>query len=740
MSPTGNFLRPALLELLSALAAIPALLRLSDTPTTDHDIPSDFLGVNVAAATDPETDAFILSELNKLKIYQVRMDFSYDSPDGPAARLLDSLLAGGFKVWLKLLPPRDDAGQMAADAAVQQRWQAFVETVFERYGDGVETFEIGATPNRRRWSGFSPRSYIATWRIAKQVAASQGLKLAGPNVSDFEPLYNLVLLGLMRRSGGAPDVHSDNLFVERVVEPEAWDHRVLGWPLAGVLKLNLIKKARILADIGSRRGSEIFACAYTLWTSKRLARRNAWPERKASDYLLRFIALAAGSTALRRVYWGPLICSRDGLIHDAGGEYPQVDQVTHYAAVRGGQESFQRTPALASLRLAQSVLPGARLLRFAHDPSGLSLCMLRAANEYRYLAWYRDAGSRPLAEVSCAAALAGATCRDATGREIDTPVVIGESPLCFSSDRDDLFDWQRLPVANSVPVTVHLDTPDYLTINQVCGPWQSALILRRGSQQADLSLLEQLRPESIANLDELRVLRDARNRIWNIHDPRHEGRELSVKLNRVKGIKRLTYRFRPSKGRRHWNNACRMLRAGVATPSPVAFYEEPISSGIKDSWYICEYIPEAFSCREVFAAFRDGASDYRGLSKASWFELLSSFVCTMHNRQIVHRDLSSGNLLLREGETGAIEPMLIDIGRAWIWAGPGSRVKSRHRLQDLIRICYKLNWQDREDFIKRYQGHGDTQLGSLWRIPFHYYDAKQRVKKSLKRRRKKQRR
>jgi len=102
----------------------------------------------------------------------------------------------------------------------------------------------------------------------------------------------------------------------------------------------------------------------------------------------------------------------------------------------------------------------------------------------------------------------------------------------------------------------------------------------------------------------------------------------------------------------------------------------------------------------------------------------------MHNRQIGHRDLSSGNLLLHQLSDGSIQPMAIDIGRAWL--GRGSGIGQRHRLLDLIRIAYKLNWQDRVSFIEAYESHMGRRLSPLWRIPFHYYDTKQGLKKSLK--------
>ena len=109
----------------------------------------------------------------------------------------------------------------------------------------------------------------------------------------------------------------------------------------------------------------------------------------------------------------------------------------------------------------------------------------------------------------------------------------------------------------------------------------------------------------------------------------------------------------------------------------------------------------------------------------------------MHDKQVIHRDLSAGNLLLEPMADGSIRPQAIDIGRAWIWSGPGSRVRLRHRMLDLIRIAYKLGWDDRHRFIECYESHLGKALSPLWRVPFFYYDSKQSIKKSLKGKRRK---
>lgn len=735
----------AALEFFKASAQCFRLLSLDHLPRAGDRIDDNFFGVNVAPGDDPATDCYILERLHQLGVRQVRMDFSYDSWESPAERLLQHLLDADIDVMLDLLPPRAEAELLYDDVEAQQRWITFLQRVFAVYSDRVSCFEIGNTPNRGRWSGFSSRSFLMAGYLASTEANSRGIRLAGPNVSDFEPLFNATYLRLLKRLGAAPTVHTDNLFVERVVEPEAYDHRVLGWVARGPLKLNLVKKARILQALGAESGCTEFMCTYTCWTLKRLSRRSAWPEQKRVDYLVRYLALAAASGALSRVYWGPLICSRDGLIDDDANGYPLVDQVSFYQKVRGSAASFYPVPAFDALGYVVRQLAGADCVAVAQEEDGLSLFAYRTKDHrHLLLAWCCDAATRPLTQVLSEEDRQQARYFSACGDALPEPVVINENPLFIELDSPAVTALKphecKFLHSEKIRSIVHLSSPRWQSVAFAEESRVGARMLRADRQQFDLSRADELLPEAVSRLEELEVLRDVRNRLWNVRDPRGICDRVTVKLNRVGGARRISYRFRPSKGRRHWNNACHMLRRGVDTPLPIAFYESPDRPGIRDSWYLCEFIPDAFSARDIYAAFRQGDSQYRGRDQDFWYDLIAGFVCRMHDKQIVHRDLSAGNLLIRTRPDGRFQPMVIDIGRAWVWPGPGSKVRHRHRMLDLIRIAYKLSWADRSRFVVYYEAHLGRALSPLWRIPFMYYDSKQALKKSLKKRKKRGRR
>ncbi len=700
-------------------------------------IPEGFFGINIASSEDERCDDYVLARLRELGINNVRMGFSYCSFDGPVTRFLDKLLDEKFEVSLVVLPPLDMARKMLADKGAQEQWRAFVAEVFSRYAQRVEVFEIGSTPNRKKWSGFCPRSYLQAWDIACEAAKDHAVILAGPNIQDFEPLYNAVILSAMGRISRAPDIHTNNLFVERVIEPEAYDHRVLGRWATNLLKLNLVKKARILQSLGKKAGSQKTFSTCKFWSTKRLRRWSLYPQDKKVDYLARYLLLAATSGSLGRVYWGPMICGRDGLIDDLAEDYPTIDHSSFYKRVRGDVEDFTVTPAFFALGYVAQRLRNAYCDWAFSDANGVSLFAFTGAdNEVFHVCWCRDSQAYRLDELYSAEQLAGAIFTNACGKIVDSPVAINERPLFIDFPR---LTNQQLPERRSMLKKCKTDIL-YVALPKVQAlPWKNRHWRGAFTTTDELpspTLGDQLAPDEVVQKAELAVLRDRRNRLWNIAHPLDGRRQLTVKFNRPRGSKRLLYLCKPSKGLRHWNTASKMLQKGISTPLPVAFYERHRNSGVRDSYYICQYIPGAFSSRQVCNAFRQGQTEYRGLDKQQWFDLLTGFICNMHNAGILHRDLSVGNLILTQEDDGKITPYLIDIGRAKLMK---KALVGRMRILDLIRICYKLDWPDRELLIQCYCKNWGQSLPSYWRLAVKYYDIKQGSKKYLKGKLKKKR-
>lgn len=716
-------------------------------------IENDFFGVNIAPSDDIECENYIVSRLDELGVRHVRMDFSYCSFGGDAERLLQRVLENNLTVFLNVFPPDTEAKILATDQGAMQRWRDFVKSVFDKYHASVAVFEIGNTPNRGRWSGFGNRDFLMAWEIACEELTPYNIKLAGPNVSDFEPLYNILFLSAMRRFSRVPHIHTDNLFVERVVEPEEYDHRVLGRLLKSPLSLNLVKKMRVLDKIGQRFGVDVSYCTYNCWTVKRLARKSTNPEQKKVDYLLRYLILAAASNSMKRVYWGPLLSNRDGLI-DCGGEgYPDIDNVSFYKEIIGSQDGFKIRPAFIAMKKLVDLLSGSICIQGISADNGINHFVFTKGERDLHIVWCRDAQTIPLTSVYSQRLESHGLLeyRDSLGEKLHSrPEVVSEQPLFILTHANDTELRPEVDVLKSMNVNkdVMLAKPGQQAVPVELDHWRGALMLRNNSSLSEL--VAHLLPEAIQSLPVNKVLRDTRNRLWTVDEPgflsagltgesrqgdgesvSQEKKQLTVKLNRAKGIKKFTYRFVASKGKRHWDNASHMLRRGIRTPEPVAYFERYTNSGIKENYYICRYIENACSARDVFNAFNRGDKEFRGFSKEHMFADLAGFICNMHNQRIIHRDLSSGNLMMAMNDAdNGFDLYMIDVGRAKM--GFNERLSARQRFIDLMRICYKLNWADRELFVDQYNNHFGSVVSRWWRLPLYFYETKQTLKKRLK--------
>lgn len=724
----------------SAARQLPAWVRERHAFNQPVAVDAEMLGVNIATSDDPDCDDYVVASLRELGVRHVRMDFSYGSRGGPAERLLHRVLAEGFGVFLDILPPLEDAQVLHRDMAAQERWRRFVRQVLADCGDGLVAVEIGATPNRGKWSGFSMGSFMAAWVIAAEEAEGLPIPLAGPNISDFEPLYNWAFLRAMRRSGRVSDIHTNNLFVERAIQPELYDNRVFGRWAGQRFKLNLFKKTRVLASISQAFGIDQTYCTYTCWTLKRLKRWNVDAEDKSADFLLRYLTIAAASGAFNRVYWGPLICSRDGLISCANDNYPQTDNVSFYESVRGEVKDFRKTAAFDAFANAARLLQGTRCVQGFSGDNGLFHFIFEAGERGElHVLWCLDRSQTALAQLYPDAALANATGIGPSGQtHPQMPLAVTERPLILQWPAG-CHPYRPSPVDLEAVVDVQRDgilvrpLETRQTVKLARGGWRGVVAV---PQAQDFEAhAAQFLPQQLEQLGVEATLRDQRNRVWNVEIPSETGLQ-TVKLNRARGIKRLSYYFLDSKGKRHWNNACEMLRRGVSTPEPLAFFEQERHSGVRENYYISCYIEDSFSCRDVFAAFKQGATSFRGRSRQEWLEALALFVANMHRRRVVHGDLSAGNILITDANN-KLEFYLIDIGRARVRV-PGKR-KFRERMADLKRICFKMTPEDREFFMQAYGSAEQSSIPWGWELSVLSYQWKIGAKRALKGRRKRRR-
>jgi hypothetical protein len=705
-------------------------LRIKDghLPTQNHAVPENFFGVCVASNKNIELDHYIIGQLEALDINNVRIDFTYNDADNFNARFLQTLITKGFNVTLRLFPPAEIVAHMN-DPAEQAGWRVFLATTLDRYGEAVAQVEIGNTINRKRWAGYTLHTFLTTWKIAHKEVKSRGIKLLGPNIQDFEPIYTLGIFKILATERLLPDTQTDNLFVERVSEPERFDHRILKYKWAALFKYNLVKKARILQKIGLDYGVAQTSSSSAFWAIYRIDRMLTNSKQKQADYLTRYFTLLAASGALQQANWGALICNREGLIDDGlkDAEYPSLERVAHYQSADGVPSEYERYPSFYAMQSLLKHLSGAQYIKTVASAEGLEVHHFNNKQQQVHLAWTINGKVAYLSDIYAESTLNNAkiTNRDGALLEKNTGLVY-ETPiyLCWHKDWNiELFPTPTL--AKNLAIYAHIENVQYFKFNQ--NGW-SGLMLAKNQTEANQLMLA-LHPDSLIAPQKDQSLRHARNVIWAIEDPRDTAAQLAIKQPaKMYPHKAFLDRFKPSKAKRSWNGAMELLRRGVGTAQPIAYFEKAGDTSLKQNFYICERVAADYTIGELFSAFARGESSYKGLTPEGVYRQFSQFSHNMHKRGIYFRDYSGGNILINTHANNVLEFSLIDTARIHSF---NHSIPFKLRIADLTRACHKLHGEGRQHFMQMYLALSGRQLNLPIKLRFWLYDGKVKLKRTI---------
>lgn len=696
-------------------------------PISNHQVPADFAGVCIATSEDPAVDAYVIARLHELGIRQVRLDFTYGDANNHVARFLDTLGAELFNITLHLVQPFDAAKTMEEPSA-QDAWKAFIADTLERFGSKVELVEIGSTINRKRWAGYTLNGFLHAWQIAHDEIRRRNIKLAGPNITDFEPTWNIGLLSILQRRGQLPDIHTDNLFSERCTEPERNDHKIFGHRLASLGGFRLVKKAFLLQQIGAHYGVPELHSPAAFWTLPRIQRLLPDGEEKQADYLSRYMILCAASGALARASWGPLLCHREGLIDDGTKQYPKIERITHYASVTGNVADFRLRPAFAAMKTFAAMVPGLHYEGQLNSHDYLEVHAFHSAEHTVHAIWTTNGKTAALADIYTTGDIGAAECVSRDGAVLDgAPDLVTESPvyLRFPANRPVAIN-SRANIIERLSIHSHIKKLHILFRQE---GWRGLLLARNEEEGALLST--SLHPNGIGKPPVGALLRKARNAIWTIPDPRNPDKKLVIKQPvRMHLHKKLLDRFKPSKGLRSWNGANELLRRGIDTAQPIAYFEKVGDTSLTHNYYVCEYVKADFSARELLSAYAMGEKAYQGVAEEDAYRQLCEFLITIHNRGVFFRDLSGGNILISKSSDNVLAFSLIDTGRAHFF---DHATPLRKRLADLTRVCNKMSASGRDRFMQMYLAKQGKRFGFWQKLPFYLYNAKVKIKRSFKR-------
>ena len=191
------------------------------------------------------------------------------------------------------------------------------------------------------------------------------------------------------------------------------------------------------------------------------------------------------------------------------------------------------------------------------------------------------------------------------------------------------------------------------------------------------------------------ILLDTRNRVGVVALPQQDESKVDIVIKefRSRGVNLLKSLFLRGKAFKSWRGAVALVEREIETPSPVAYLEKRKGLFLDQSFFLAERVGGIEEIRFLFLKLPP--SELRQLLIS-----LSQHLSTCHKRGILHRDLSDGNILVKEDKPGKFMFYLIDTNRIRI------RIKKRIGLlsgvKNLIRLGVPLDFQ--RFFLQHYLG------------------------------------
>ncbi|TVP78159.1 MAG: hypothetical protein EA353_08855 [Puniceicoccaceae bacterium] len=700
-----------------------------------RELADTFIGVCLAAPRDLEATQATMALLEELGVKSVRIDFSEASTMESLLPLLRALNEARIAVLLHLVQALEQARQMPAQAAVEA-WGHFVQESLAQASGLIEAVEIGTTINRAKWSGYSLEGFLAAWAAAFPLVKESGLLLVGPNVTDFEPQYNAGVLGMLKRRGLLPEIHSNNMFAERAIEPEALDRKILGESMKGLHGYDLIKKLRLVAAIGRRNGIQRNWSSCAFWTLPRIERILASPEEQMADYLVRYFVLCASEGTFERFYWGPLVSQREGLLDDGMGlpeDRTVRDVVADYREMPGAPGEWRRRAAFYAFKMLHRQLSGAGYVGRLCGRKGLEVHAFNQGEAHFHVVWTKNGSLACAAEVYAKASLGSIRAVYSRDGELlpGVPKFFSESPVYLCWEPGTAIAIQ--PAAKLMPQVVAARAQDGFRYYDYQTETWRGLVYARSGDEAD-RLIAALKPDSLGTAPADRILRDARNAIWTVEHPLAPGQSLVVKKPvRVAWHKRILDRTKPSKAVRSWNGTSQLMRRGIETPKVVAYFEHRDPKRVLDNWFICEHAQTRLSVRRFFIAYAKGEERVEGFSFEAFASELVDFIRTVHSRGVYFRDLSGGNVLVRIEADNRLVFSLIDTARARF---ANQRFSRSQRVADLKRLAHKLDPERQAYFMTAYLEKEKAAFTAWQRLSFKLYAFKASLKRMKRKARK----
>ena len=690
-----------------------------------HVVPENFIGVNIASNKNEDTDEYILDKIQDLGLKNLRIYFTYEDLNNHKARLLKKLKHFNGSIIVNLSPPPKDAGDISSEHGMMA-WKNFINKFFNDFKEISFAVEIGSTINRPSWTKLSFKSFFMIWASTYSMCRIHKRSIIGPNVTDFEPFINFGIYRYLQSKHQLPDEISNNLFMERTIEPEPYDHRIFLRKYPMLFKFDIYKKSALYKLIANHFNikSLISPCAF--WSKKRVHRLIEQPNLQRSKYVTRYFALLAAKGDFAKVFWGPLICGREGLISNSIKEpnYPNLEQVTFYTEARGKIADFNIKKMYYALRFFNATIPGAKFIKdYSHD-TNIHILEFEKSNQIIHILWTQNNLIQDIQLHYHLNDLGNGQYKDHLGNEIEIPNAITENPIFIYWNKSHQPNLIQAPKISNNYFINH-DPQNYFFLHDA--EWEG--LIKAKNKNVLHSFLKACHPSKLSSPDKKDSLRLSRNAVWSLDIPNF-GKVVIKKPAHIYPHKLYLDRHRPNKSERAWNGANALLAKGINTASPIAVFSKKNDKTGLENYYICSY-SNAYNFNELAMHFRS-ENTFKGLSKRHIFEHCAQFINDMHGRGLFFNDLSAGNIFIKINDNH-FDFELIDTGRVKnYFSNLSFQSRKRQRIKDIVRLLNKFDWETRNIFLKYYFQLNNKSLSLLDKLSLINYDVFVEIKRFRK--------
>jgi hypothetical protein len=704
-------------------------IRHQELADRSHRVPDDFIGINIASNDELDTDDYIFDRIHELGIKNLRIYFTYTDFNNHKSRLLKKLKDFDGNLIINISPPIKDARSIITEHGTLV-WRNFVEKLLNEFKEIKFMVEIGSTINRQSWTEISYQGFYKLWSVAFNVCRIKNRKIIGPNVTDFEPFVNFGILKSLQSKHQLPDVLSNNMFAERTIQPEPNDPRVFISKFPQCFKFDLYKKSAVYKFLAKEFKIKSIISPCSFWSIKRIGRLKDQPEQQRAKYVTRYFAMMAAKGNFEKVFWGALICHREGLIHNGLNEpeYPKIEQVTFYGEAKGYVSNYHITQSFRALQFFNQTVPGSTFIKNYTDNPTIQILEFETDNEIFHIIWTQNNCIADIQKFYHINQLRTATSKDKYGNNINQPTSINDDPMYLFWPKESRPHLIQKPFVYPNAFVEQNKENFYFLHDE----YWSGITQAKDIETYKL-ILKYCHPDTLLTPDKDQSLRKSRNAVW-IKDIPNFGKVVIKKPMSIYRHKRFLDRNRPNKSLRAWNGTHILLSKGINAAKPIAVFNKKHDPSSLENYYISLY-KEGYSFNDLALHFKNDAI-FKGFTMRQIFEQCAEFINKMHSRGVFFNDLSAGNILMLI-ENNNFHFELIDTGRVKNFnSSLNYKTRKTQRIKDLVRILNKFDWEIRNIFLKHYFALNNKKPSFFTKLQLVKYDvfvnSKRLRKKMLK--------